>query len=70
MGGGFGIRADTLEIRLEDRESRASVTLLYGVFEEKNIIARSVRFEQRREESAFEPEPADVGDGGLPGFGI
>ena len=38
-------RADTLEIRLEDRESRASVTLLYGVFEEKNIITRSVRFE-------------------------
>ena len=37
--------ADTLEIRLEDRESRASVTLLYGVFEEKNIITRSVRFE-------------------------
>ena len=36
-------RADTLEIRLEDRESRASVTLLYGVFEEKNIITRSVR---------------------------
>jgi len=40
-----GDTADTLEIRLRDRESNVIVTLFYCVFEEKNIITRTVRVE-------------------------
>lgn len=39
-----GDTAETLEIRLEDRESGAVVILCYCVFEEKNIITRTARF--------------------------
>ena len=40
-----GDTVDSLEIRLEDAESGAAVILCYSVFEEKNIIARTARFE-------------------------
>ena len=39
-----GDTADTLEIRLVDRESQAAVVLGYSVFEEKDVITRTVRF--------------------------
>lgn len=38
-----GDTVDTLEIRLKDRESRVCVNLCYSVFEEKDIITRTVR---------------------------
>lgn len=39
-----GDTVDTLEVRLEDRESGAAVILGYSVFEEKNVITRTARF--------------------------
>lgn len=39
-----GDSVETLEIRLKDRESGALAVLCYSVFEEKNIITRTVRF--------------------------
>ena len=50
---GEGERVDTLEIRLEDKESGASVILFYSVFEEKNIIARTARFINGGQEPVF-----------------
>lgn len=38
-----GDSVETLEIRLKDRESSVEVILCYSVFEEKNIITRTVR---------------------------
>ncbi len=35
---------DTLEIELRDKESGGTVILFYSVFEEKNIVTRTVRF--------------------------
>ncbi|MCI8453054.1 MAG: alpha-galactosidase [Lachnospiraceae bacterium] len=35
---------DTLEIELRDKESGGTVLLFYSVFEEKNIVTRTVRF--------------------------
>ncbi|MCR5776118.1 MAG: alpha-galactosidase [Lachnospiraceae bacterium] len=44
-------KVDTLEIKLEDKIIGLEVTLIYNVFEEKNVITRSARFANKSEKT-------------------